>query len=488
MNQSAAIPAPAATLVIFGAMGDLAKRLLVPSLVNLVRDGLIGDGFSLIGVSHHDLDDEALREGLGSYLAHKGDADKAAWEALRGRIHYQQGSFEDPSTYASLARRIEGNAAFHLATAPSFFGTIVDALADAGLLAETAGFRRVLIEKPFGRDLGSAKALNRQILSRVPESQVYRIDHFLGKETVQNVLAARFANTVLEAVWSNRWIDHVEITAAETVSVGSRGKFYDETGALRDMIPNHLFQLVAMVGMEPPNSLEAEAIRDEKAKLLAAVRGPEPERVELEAARGFYAGGLAGGEEVTDYHAEDQVVPGSRTETYAAIKFHVDTWRWAGVPFYLRTGKALKSRDSEIVITFKPVPLPLLRDADGLPPPPNKLVLQIQPDEGVSLELCVKRPEPILRVDQASLDFRYANFFPVGQRTGYETLLYDALIGDQTLFQRADMVEAGWAAVQSVLEAWEKTGSPEGYKAGSDGPSSAEALMTRDGRQWHELS
>ncbi len=482
--------APPATLVIFGAMGDLAKRLLMPSILNLARDGLIGDDLTVIGVSHHDGDDEALRDSLDEFIgkSDKTDAEISdpAWQALRERIHYVRGGFEDKATYAALAKKVAGNAAFYLATAPGFFGMVVEQLSDAGLLDEADGFRRVLIEKPFGSDLASARALNAQILARIPERQIYRIDHFLGKETVQNIMVARFANGLLEAVWNSRYIDHIQITAAETVGVGTRGKFYDATGALRDMIPNHLFQLLAMVGMEPPNSFDAEAIRNEKAKLLAAVRAPRPEQVKTHAVRGRYRSGTAGEQKVRAYRKEDEVAADSRTETYAAIKLEVETWRWAGVPFYLRTGKALAARDTEIVVMFKPVPFALFRDTDVTRLPPNKLVLQVQPDEGISLDFLVKRPGPVVDTSEASLDFHYADHFPLGHRTGYETLLYDALLGDQTLFQRADMIEAGWAAVQPVLDAWAK-GQPEEYEAGSAGPAGADALMERDGRQWHGI-
>jgi glucose-6-phosphate 1-dehydrogenase len=482
--------APPATLVIFGAMGDLAKRLLAPSILNLVRDGLIGDDFAIVGVSHHDVDDTALRASLAEFIGKTDQADRDAtdpdWQKLQERIHYVRGSFEDEATYQTLAGTIKGNVAFYLATAPGFFGTIVDQLADAGLLDEANGFKRVLIEKPFGRDLASAQALNAQILARIPESQIYRVDHFLGKETVQNIMVARFGNALLEAVWNSRYIDHVQITAAETVGVGSRGKFYDSTGALRDMIPNHLFQLLAMVGMEPPNSFDAEAIRNEKAKLLAAVRGPRGERVKSDAVRGRYSAGEAGEVKVPAYRKEQDVAKDSRTETYAAIKLEVETWRWAGVPFYLRTGKALAARDTEIVVMFKPVPFALFRDTDVSRLPPNKLVLQVQPDEGISLDFVVKKPGPIVDTREASLDFHYADDFSLGHRTGYETLLYDMLIGDQTLFQRADMIEAGWAAVQPVLDAWAK-GKPGEYAPGSAGPASADELMARDGREWHGL-
>ncbi|MDB5701078.1 MAG: glucose-6-phosphate dehydrogenase [Sphingomonadales bacterium] len=483
-------PAPAATLVIFGAMGDLTRRLLVPSILNLARDGLIGNDLNIIGVSHHDGSDESLRDTLDEFITKSADtsgADDPAWQALRQRISYHRGDFTANATFETLAAEITGNVAFYLATAPNFFGPIVDQLADAGALDEKDGFRRVLIEKPFGHDLASARDLNRQILARVPESQIYRIDHFLGKETVQNIMVARFANSLWEAVWNSRYIDHIQITAAETVAVGTRGKFYDATGALRDMVPNHLFQLLAMIGMEPPNSFDAEAIRNEKAKLLAAVRGPCEKTAFVDAVRGRYVAGRAGDKDVVDYLAEADVAPDSRTETYVAVKVEVETWRWAGVPFYLRTGKALTARDTEIVVQFKPVPFAQFRGTGVDQLPPNSFVIQVQPNEGISVNFLAKKPGPAVNTAEVSMDFCYADHFTLGQRTGYETLLYDALTGDQTLFQRADMIESGWAAMQPVLDAWDSGGTPEDYAAGSAGPAGADELLARDGRHWHKL-
>jgi glucose-6-phosphate 1-dehydrogenase len=474
--MSAAQKAPSATLVIFGALGDLTKRLLVPALANLQREGLLDEDTTILGVSHHDGDDAQLIDAMSEFVK-----DDEAWASLHDRVHYLKGDFTDPAAYKALAEKVNGNAVFYLATAPGFFGTIVDQLGDAGLLDQKDGFRRVVIEKPFGTDLASAQALNRQILAKGSEEQFYRIDHFLGKETVQNIMVARFGNALLEAVWNNRYVDHVQITAAETVTVGTRGKFYDATGALRDMVPNHLFQLLAMIGMEPPNSADAEAIRTEKAKLIAAVRPISPD----DAARGRYEAGTIKGEAVKAYRQEDDVDPASRTETYVALKLAVETWRWTGVPFYLRTGKGLTARDTEIVIQFREVPMSLFPQDQVLPP--NRLVLQIQPEEGISLGFVAKKPGPLMQTAPVSMDFRYADAFEMGHRTGYETLLYDVLIGDQTLFQRADQIEGGWRAVQPVLDAWAK-GEPEGYAPGSAGPASADALLERDGRQWHGLS
>ncbi|VWX54533.1 glucose-6-phosphate dehydrogenase [Novosphingobium sp. 9U] len=475
--MSDAETAPPATLVIFGALGDLTKRLLVPALANLQREGLLADDTTLLGVSYHDSDDAQLVDVLDEFVEND-----AGWDALKPKVHYLKGDFTDPAAYQAIADKVKGNAVFYLATAPGFFGTIVDRLGEAGLLDQKDGFRRVVIEKPFGTDLASAQALNKQILARGGEDQFYRIDHFLGKETVQNIMVARFGNALLEAVWNNRYVDHVQITAAETVTVGTRGKFYDATGALRDMVPNHLFQLLAMIGMEPPNSSDAEAIRTEKAKLIAAVRPIAPE----DAARGRYQAGTIGDETVPAYREESDVAPDSRTETYVALKLAVETWRWTGVPFYLRTGKGLTARDTEIVVQFREVPVALFPRDDALPP--NRLVLQIQPQEGISLAFVAKKPGPLMETAPVSMDFRYADAFEMGHRTGYETLLYDVLIGDQTLFQRADQIEGGWRAVQPVLDAWAAEGEPEGYAAGSAGPASADALLERDARAWHALS
>ena len=469
--------APAATFVVFGATGDLTKRLLAPALVNLSQGGLLDNDTGLVGVGHSGASHEDLRDALGEFVD-----DKDAYGWLRERITYIDGDFTGDEPYAALKALKLADAVFYLATPASFFGPIVEKLADAGLLDETDGFRRVVIEKPFGSDLQSAHALNEQILTRIGEPQIYRIDHFLGKETVQNIMVLRFGNPAFEAVWNSRYVDHVQITAAEAVDVGSRGKFYDATGALRDMAPNHLFQVMSMIGMEPPNTFEAEAIRTEKAKVIAAVCPVKPD----DAVRGRYKGGKVAGKAVAAYLKTPDVTPDSTTETYVAMKVEVQTWRWAGTPFYLRTGKALSARDTEVVIQFRDVPVSLLKDVDMKKLPPNRLVLQIQPDEGVRWEVVAKVPGPKLEAAPVALDFRYADAFELGHQTGYETLLYDVLIGDQTLFQRADQIESGWRAVQPLIDAWAK-GEPEDYAAGSAGPKGADALLARDGRSWHAL-
>lgn len=486
-------PAPPTTLVIFGAMGDLTHRLLVPAVINMTRLGLVSDDLHVLGVGIDPGDDETLREllhGFGGEHHGEGAAEKdAAWDRLAPRIGYLQGDFTDDAVYRALAERLQGNVAFYLAVQPRFFGDIIDKLADHGLMTEAPkAFRRVAIEKPFGHDLATARDLNARILGRIAETQIYRIDHFLGKETVQNIMTARFANMMIERVWNADCIQHVQISAAESVDVARRGKFYDATGALRDMVPNHLFQLLAMVAMEPPASFDAEAIRNEKAKVLKAIRVYSPAKARTNGVRGAYTAGTVNGAPVGAYAEAPDVAPDSTTETYVALKMMVDTWRWAGVPFYLRTGKAMRSRDTEIVVTLKPVPFAQFNHTAAERLPPNRIIIQIQPDEGLSVDLLIKRPGLEVDTVPIALDFRYADRFDIGHLTGYESLIYDLFTGDQTLFQRADAIEAGWAAIQPLLDLWSKEGAPEPYAAGSLGPASADALLRRDGHAWHELA
>ena len=471
MNDMHVPPAPAATLVLFGAMGDLTRRLLVPAMINMVRLGLVDDGFHVLGVGIEKGDDESLRRALDEFHQEPGGEGAVpkgeAWRALRERISYLQGDFTQDDVYREIAARLDAmavpSAAFYLAVQPRFFGDIIDKLADHALLKEVDGiFRRVAIEKPFGRDLQSAKALNARILARANESQIYRVDHFLGKETVQNIMTARFANMMIERLWTADAIDHVQITAAETVDVSTRGRFYDATGALRDMVPNHLFTLLAMVAMESPNSFDSEAIRGEKAKVLRAVRHYSKEDAARYGVRGSYVAGELNGKTFPAYTDVADVESGSTTETFVALKLMIDTWRWAGVPFYLRTGKLLKVRDTEVVIVFKPVPFAPFGDARDERPPANRLVVQIQPDEGLRMDVMIKRPGLEVSAVPVSLDFQYADRFDIAELVGYESLLYDLFIGDQTLFQRADAIEAGWAAVQPFLDlmgAWRRARS-----------------------------
>lgn len=500
--------APPTTLFLFGAHGDLVKRLLVPSLYNLTRDGLVGDALRIVGVDHNKVSDEEYRGKLGDFMneiaaknaAKRGDGEGAEpaldpqlWDRLAQRIAYLEGDFLDDATYQAIAQRIESsgtrNAIFYLATAPRFFCEVITRLAHAGLLQEGDGqFRRVVVEKPFGSDLKTAQQLNAGILAVMDERQVYRIDHYLGKETVQNILVSRFSNGLFEAFWNNHYVDHVQITAAETVGVEQRGNFYERTGALRDMVPNHLFQLLAMVAMEPPAAFGADAVRSEKAKVIAAIRPQSPDEARRNSVRGQYAAGEIGGTPVPGYRQENRVAPDSCTETYVALKLWVDNWRWAGVPFYLRTGKRLAVRNTEIAICFKPAPMSPFRDTHVHQMRPNYLIIQIQPDEGMWFDFQAKRPGTTLEIDNIQMGFAYSDFFKMQPSTGYETLLYDCMIGDQTLFQRADNIENGWGAVQPFLDAWQGCTDVHLYAAGSHGPDAADELLRRDGRAWHSLN
>ena len=497
-------PAPPTTLFLFGAHGDLVKRLLMPALYNLSRDGLLGEGLRIVGVDHNAISDadfakkleDFIRTEAASKVKGKGNADNALdpqlWAQLAKGISYVEGDFLDDSTYADIAEKIAdsgtGNAVFYLATAPRFFSDVVQRLGSAGLLTESDDhFRRVVIEKPFGSDLASAEALNASLLAVMSEKQIYRIDHYLGKETVQNILVSRFSNGLFEAFWNNHYIDHVQITAAETIGVESRGGFYDHTGALRDMVPNHLFQLLAMVAMEPPAAFGADAVRSEKAKVIGAIRPWSMAMALKNSVRGQYTAGKQGRKKLPGYRDEPRVGPHSQTETYVALKVMIDNWRWVGVPFYLRTGKRMSVRDTEIAICFKPAPYAQFRDSDAERPKPNYLKIQIQPNEGMWFDLQAKRPGPTLAMETVEFGFAYKDFFKMQPSTGYETLIYDCLTGDQTLFQRADNIENGWRAVQPFLDAWQCGGDVQPYAAGEDGPAAADELLARDHRAWHPI-
>lgn len=504
---NAAKAAPPCTLVVIGINGDLTHRLLMPALYNLSRQKLLPERFAVIGIGRRATTVDSLRDDLTrtmqNFVADTGgefSADRLDWEAWKtiiGGLDYLAGDLEDPATYQDLSRRIEnskangfsGNVLFYLAVAARFFGPVVKRLGEAGLTLEPQGaWRRVIIEKPFGHDLGSAKALNRDILTVLSEDQIFRMDHFLGKETVQNILAFRFGNGLFEPLWNRDRIDHVQITVAETIGIEKRGSFYDGTGALRDMVPNHLFQLFTMTAMEPPISFDAHAVRDKKAEVLMAVHQLSEEAALHEAVRAQYTAGLVRGRAVRNYRDEPDVDRASQTETYVALRLMVDNWRWAGVPFYLRTGKAMTKRDTEIAIRFKQAPLALFRGTAVESCIPNWLVLQIQPDEGISLQFGAKVPGTEVRLSAVNMDFLYKDYFQNQPSTGYETLIYDAMIGDATLFQRADNIEAGWRAVQPVLDAWSSGRAPMAtYTAGSAGPKEADDLLARDGRTWRPL-
>jgi glucose-6-phosphate 1-dehydrogenase len=509
-SDASAAAAPPCTMVIFGAAGDLTKRLVVPALYNLVVGGRLPDGFRLVGVDLAAKSNEEWRQGLSAmmqeFLTKGGGGSEpepielGAWGWLADRMSYLQGDITGPALYRKLdehlselakAPGVSGAALFYLAVADRLFADVVAALGAAGLTTEKEGqWRRVVIEKPFGHDVSSAKTLNEQILKTLQEHQIYRMDHFLGKETVQNIMAIRFANGLFEPIWNREHIDHVQITAAETVGVEHRGKFYERTGALRDMVPNHLFQLLSMTAMEPPISFEAEAVRSKKAEVIEAIRPLSHDAVLRDAVRGQYDAGTVLGKPVRAYRGEPDVAADSLVETYVACNLCIDNWRWTGVPFYLRTGKYLQSHCTEIAVRFHQAPYALFRGTDVQRMNPNWMILRIQPDEGVALEFAVKRPGLTVKLETVTMDFAYKSYFESGPNTGYETLLYDCMIGDATLFQRADNIEAGWRAVQPILDVWENT-PPKGfpnYVAGSSGPTAADDLLARSGRAWRPLS
>jgi glucose-6-phosphate 1-dehydrogenase len=493
--------APSANLVIFGAGGDLTKRLVVPALYNLVRARRLPDGFSIVGVGLGEEDTSSwrhnLRQMMESLIADGGGEfraagiDEAAWDWLVGRMTFLQGDFTQPEIYGKLKGLLgeqstkdrHGNALFYLAVADKFFAPIIEHLGRAELTRQTiSAWRRVIIEKPFGHDLASARALNAQIQRVLGEDQIYRIDHFLGKETVQNILVLRFANGIFEPLWNRDHVSYVQITAAETVGVETRGKFYDGTGALRDMVPNHLFQLLAMIAMEPPVSFNASDVRGKKTELFSAIHPISPD----DAVRGQYGAGTVLGKPVRGYRDEPNVAPNSMTETYVALKMGIDNWRWARVPFYLRTGKYLSARSTEIAIHFRQAPYALFRETPVERLPRNILTLRIQPDEGLSVSFSAKRPGQDIEIDGVAMDFAYRDYFEPLTAVGYETLIYDCLIGDAMLFQRADTVEAAWCAVQPVLDAWAARPASDfpNYPAGSSGPDQADRLLARDGHAW----
>ncbi len=482
--------APPATIVIFGAAGDLTKRLLVPALYNLAKSGALSDKLAIVGVDHNDRSTEDWIHTL-SELRDPKTLDANTWSWLTSRMQFLQGDFLDPDAYKRLGQLLAkrqqdhgvGSALFYMAVADRFFGPIIEHLGKAGLANQSkSAWRRVIIEKPFGHDLASAKALNAQILKVLSEDQIYRIDHFLGKETVQNIQVLRFANGIFEPLWNRDHIDHVQITAAETVGVETRGRFYEQTGAMRDMVPSHLFQLLAMIAMEPPSSFTANAVRNKETELFQAIHTVAPS----DAVRGQYGPGTIDGKPVPGYRQEPNVAPDSSTETYVGLKLGIDTWRWAGVPFYMRTGKRLVTRTTEIAVCFRQAPYALFRDTPVERMPPNILLLRIQPDEGLSISFSAKRPGPEIKIDGVAMDFAYKDYFGPLAAVGYETLLYDCLLGDATLFRRADAVEVSWCAVQGLLDDWKRNGPKDlpSYAAGSSGPKVSDELLARDKRAW----
>ena len=479
------IPADPVVLVIFGASGDLTHRKLLPAIYNLAESGHMPESFAVIGVARSQMDHQAFRKKMAEgVLNTEGEPlERDKWQKIEERLYYVAGEFTDPALYARLKAEIEGlctshgiarNVLFYLATPPSLFGPVVQHLADAGLTDEGPGWRRVIVEKPFGYDLESARQLNRELSVGLKESQIYRIDHYLGKETVQNILAFRFANGIFEPIWNRRYVDHVQMTVAESEGIGSRGAYYDASGALRDMVQNHMFQVLTLVAMEPPISFGANDVRDEKVKVLHAVPPLTPDDIKRNVVRAQYEG----------YREEPNVARDSTTETFVAMRMFIDNWRWAGVPFYLRTGKRLPRRATEIAVQFKRAPFALFRETSVHSLDPNVLTIRIQPDEGISLAFQAKEPGPFERLGTVTMDFSYASYFKAEPSTGYETLLFDAMLGDQTLFHRMDMVEAGWQIVEPILRAAEKMARLPLYAPGSLGPPEADLLMERDEREW----
>jgi glucose-6-phosphate 1-dehydrogenase len=489
------------SFVIFGATGDLTHRLVIPALYNLAASDLLPEKFCVVGIARKAMSSDEMRDslmkGLRQYKTRP--IEDAIAKRLLECVTCIEADPKDPNSFDSMRERLEkleanrstgGNRLFYLATPPVAFAPIAKQLGRAGMLKEEGGaWRRLVVEKPFGTDLASAKALNDELLKILEEHQIYRIDHYLGKETVQNILVLRFANGMFEPIWNRDHIDHVQITVDEKIGVGHRGSFYDSTGALRDMVPNHLFQLLSLVAMEPPARFNAHAVRSEKAEVLAAIQTQSEEEALKNSVRGQYRPGRVGDTEIPDYRKTEDVKPDSTTETYAALKLTIDNWRWAGVPFYLRTGKALGVKRTEVAIKFKQAPFAMFRDTPVDRLSQNYLVIAIEPTEGITLQFNTKVPGPTINIDGVEMKFRYKDYFQAEPTTGYETLIYDCMIGDNLLFQRADSVEAGWQAVQPFLDAWKKAGAKglEFYKAGSEGPETADGLLKRDGRNWRKL-
>jgi len=494
------VPEPA-LMVIFGASGDLTKRKLVPALYSLARERLLPARFAVVGYARKPLTDDAFREDMRKgcdEFARRRPVDPELWNTFGSHVFYQEGSYDEPAAYEALKKRLEeieqqlglpGNRVFYLSIPPSSFATVVKHLGSSGLTQATNGrFARVIIEKPFGTDLATAQQLNKDIHETLTEKQIYRIDHYLGKETVQNLLVFRFANGIFEPVWNNRFVDHVQITGAETVGVEGRGGYFEGAGILRDMVQNHLFQVVSLATMEPPVSLDADAVRDEKLKVLKALRTIPTAEMDAHVVRAQYAAGSIAGKKVPGYREEPGVSRTSQTETYVAMKFFIDSWRWAGVPFYLRSAKRMPKRVTEIAIYFKEAPR-LLFGKKGEDIRPNVLAIRIQPDEGIALNFGSKLPGPAMEVAPVSMEFRYGSSFGVEPPEAYERLILDCLLGDGTLFTRADEVEASWTWISRIHRHWADQSAPgnvplASYAAGSWGPEAADRLLAADRRAW----
>jgi len=490
---------PPCNFVIFGVTGDLTHRLIIPALYNLAAHDRLPEQFCIIGVGRREMSDDALRDslmnGLKKFATREVQPDIA--RNLLSCVTSVTADPSNPASFETLRDCLEKpgshrppNHLFYMATPPGLFAPIAEQLGRVGLLRQDAGWRRLVVEKPFGSDLASAKALDTALLKVANEHQIYRIDHYLGKETVQNILVLRFANGMFEPIWNRNHIDHMQIIVDETIGVGHRGAFYDATGALRDMVPNHLFQLLALVTMEPPSRFDATSVRSEKADVLSAIQIQTKEEALENSVRGQYTKGHAGNVDIGDYRDSDNVKKDSSTETYVAMRLAIDNWRWAGVPFYLRTGKALTSKRTEVAIKFKQAPFAMFRETSVRSLSQNYLVIGIEPTEGIRLQFNTKIPGPSVKIEGVEMKFRYKDYFKATPSTGYETLLHDCMIGDNILFQRADGIEAGWRAVQPFLDAWKDAGQAglQTYAAGSEGPEAAFELLARDGRSWRDAS
>jgi glucose-6-phosphate 1-dehydrogenase len=496
-------PVPASVLTIFGASGDLTQRLLLPSIYNLIAAKILPDNFRLLGVAVEDWDDAKFQDHIATTLkqfwGQDADANNVAW--LSSRARYQQANFDDAPSFEKVKRAIEGiessaqtcgNRLFYLAVAPSFIATVSCQLARVGLLKEEDGgpWRRLIIEKPFGHDLASAVKLNAELQTSLCEHQIYRIDHFAGKETVQDLSVVRFSNAIFEPLWNRSMIDNVQITAAETVGVERRAGYYEKSGATRDMVPNHMAELLSLVAMEPPVAFSAEYMRDKQVEVLQSIRQIKPEQVPENAVRGQYGPGFCDGQDRVGYQQEPGVNPDSATETYIALKVEIDNWRWSGVPFYIRTGKRLACASTEIVITFRKPPARLFPNRLESDRSPNQLVFNLQPKQSIQLTFGGKAPglKTVVERNRMAFQFNESTFGNHGK--GYERLLRDAMLGDTTLFQRAEFVEQGWRMVEPLLEAWSQPpaqGEFPNYAAGSTGPEAAKQLLAKDGRAWVSL-
>ena len=486
-------------VVIFGASGDLAKRKLIPALYRLVQERLLPAEFAIVGLGRTAMTDEEFRDKMKASVVEFSEAksvDEEVWQSFAAGMQFMPSNIERPECYDELAKMLErvdrergtqGNRLFYLSVAPEFYAEAVKQLGEAGLTKQDKGWVRVIIEKPFGTSLESARELNQQILKYLDEKQISRIAHSLGKETVQTLLVFRFANGIYEPLWNRQYIDHVQITNAETVGVEGRGGYYEKSGVVRDMIQNHVFQVLSLVAMEPPSSLDAEDVRDEKIKAMHAAREFAPERVAAECVRGQYGAGSIGGKPVPGYREEQGVAPDSTTETYAMVTMWFDNWRWSGVPFYIRSGKRLAKRVTEIAIQFRGAPLQLFGAAAMEQVSPNQLVIRIQPDEGITMRVAAKVPGQVTRIRDVNMDFRYGASFGVQLAEAYERLILDCILGDSTLYARKDMTERGWELVMPILNYWGEHKSEAkfpNYEAGSWGPEESFKILEAQGRRW----